>query len=288
MKHQRVVVDRYGGPEVLQVVDEDVPEPKAGEVRVRVLAAGVAMPDVMAREGIHPETPGVPYTPGWDLVGVVDRLGAGVSEFDPGQVVTAMPISGAYAGYVCLDEEELVAVPPGLDPAAAVSLVLNYITARQMLHHSAKARSGQRILIHGASGGVGTALLHLGGLLGLTMVGTCSPRGFQAVADLGGTPIDYRRDDLVQEVLRRAPGGMDAVFDPFGGTHMWHSRRVPSGRWEGRRLRHDHDPARRGAGFEAPRSSQTPFIGCRRSGCTSPGGCSSPEENESFRTASNG
>ena len=111
MRHQRIVVYQYGGPDALQLIDEDVPEPKAGEVRVRVLAAGVAMPDVMAREGIHPETPRVPYTPGWDLVGVVDALGDKVAGSNLGQVVAAMPISGAYADYVCLKVEELVPIP---------------------------------------------------------------------------------------------------------------------------------------------------------------------------------
>ena len=226
MRHQRIVVSWYGGAEALNLIEEDVPEPQAGEVRVKVLAAGVAMPDVMAREGIHPETPRVPYTPGWDLVGAVDSLGAGVSGFETGQVIAAMPISGAYAEYVCLKKDELVPIPLGLDPAEAVSLVLNYVTAYQMLHHSAKAKSGQSILIHGASGGVGTALLQLGGLLGLTMYGTCSTRGAQVVTDLGGIPVDYRRDDLAQEILRLTNEGVDAVFDPFGGAHMWQSRGV--------------------------------------------------------------
>ena len=95
MKHTRIVVTHYGGPDELRVVEEDCPEPKRGEVRVRVLAAGVALPDVMMREGIHPETPALPFTPGWDLVGVVDRLGDGVSGIVPDQIVAALPISGA-------------------------------------------------------------------------------------------------------------------------------------------------------------------------------------------------
>lgn len=224
MKHERIVISQYGGADVLQLIEEEVPEPKAGEVRVKVHAAGVAMPDVMAREGIHPETPRVPYTPGWDLVGMVDRVGRGVSGFQVGQLVAAMPISGAYAGYVCVKHEELVPIPDNLDPAESVCLLLNYVTAYQMLHHSAKARPDQSILIHGASGGVGTALLQLGRLLGLTMYGTCSSRGAAAVADLGGTPVDYHRDDLLQEIVRLSGGGVDAVFDPFGGAHMWRSR----------------------------------------------------------------
>jgi NADPH2:quinone reductase len=232
MKHTRIIVRHYGGPDSLEVLEEERPEPKVGQVRVRVLSAGVALPDIMAREGIHPETPRVPYTPGWDLVGVVDRLGAGVAGIEPGQVIAAMPISGAYAEFVCLPEGELVPVPSGLDAAEAVSLVLNYITAYQMLHRSGRVRPGQRVLIHGASGGVGTALLQLGRLAGLEMYGTCSSRGAAAVSDMGGVPIDYQHQDFVEDTLRLTGDGVDAVFDPIGGTHLWRSRKTlrPGGR----------------------------------------------------------
>ena len=102
MRHKRVVVTRYGGPEVITVNEEDVPAPKAGEVRVKVLAAGVSLPDVLAREGVHPETPRVPYTPGWDLVGTIDQPGRGVTGFEPRQTVAAMPIHGCYAQWVLI------------------------------------------------------------------------------------------------------------------------------------------------------------------------------------------
>ena len=232
MKHTRIIVTHYGGPDALRVVEEECPEPKDGEVRVRVLAAGVSLPDVMAREGIHPETPRVPFTPGWDLVGVVDRLGDGVSGIEPGQIVAAMPISGAYAEFVCLPQAELVPVPPGLDAAEAVSLVLNYITAYQMLHRSTKVKPGQRVVIHGAAGGVGSALLQLGRLAGLEMYGTCSSRGAPVVSDLDGIPIDYQHQDFVEEVHRRTSEGVDVVFDGIGGTHIWRSRKAlrPGGR----------------------------------------------------------
>ncbi len=232
MRYTRIVVTHYGGPDALQVVEDECPEPKSGEVRVRVLAAGVSLPDVMAREGIHPETPPVPFTPGWDLVGVVDRVGDGVSEVQPGQLVAAMPIHGAYAGLVCLPQDELVPVPAGLDAAEAVCLVLNYITAYQMMHRSAKVKAGQRALIHGAAGGVGTALLQLGRLAGLEMYGTCSSRGAPAVSELGGIPIDYQHQDFVTEIHRLTGDGVDVVFDPIGGAHLWHSRRAlrPGGR----------------------------------------------------------
>jgi NADPH:quinone reductase-like Zn-dependent oxidoreductase len=224
VKHMRVVVTDYGGPEKLRVVEEECPEPKRVQARVRVLAAGVCLPDIMMREGIHPETPVVPFTPGWDLVGVVDRLGEGASGLEPGQMVAALPIFGAYAEFVCLPQSELVPVPSGLDPAEAVSLVLNYVTAYQMLHRSAKVTSGQPVLIHGAAGGVGTALLQLGRLAGLEMYGTCSSRGASTVSDLGGIPIDYRQLDFVEEIRRLTGEGVDAVFDGIGGEHIWRSR----------------------------------------------------------------
>jgi NADPH2:quinone reductase len=226
MRHTRVIVTHYGGPDALQVVEEECPEPKDGEVRVRVLAASVSLPDIMAREGIHPETPSVPFTPGWDLVGVVDRLGAGVSGINPGQMVAAMPIHGGYAEFICLPQSEPIPVPSGLDAAEAVSLVLNYITAYQMLHRWVHVTAAQRALIHGAAGGVGTALLQLGRLAGLERYGTCSSRGATAVSGLGGVPIDYQHHDFVEEIHRLTGEGVDVVFDHIGGAHLWHSRKA--------------------------------------------------------------
>src|SRR5215475_3144793 len=186
MRQKRVVVTHYGGPEMITVIEEDIPTPKAGEVQVKVLAAGVSLPDVLAREGVHPETPHVPYTPGWDLVGTVDQLGEGVTGLECGQSVAAMPIHGCYAQYLCLPQHKVISVPPGLDAAEAVAVVLNYVTAYQMLHRSAKARAGQRMLIHGASGGAGSAMLQLAKLAGVERYGTCWPRGIAVVRELGG------------------------------------------------------------------------------------------------------
>ena len=188
MRHKRVVVTRYGGPEVITALEEDIPTPKVGEARVKVLAAGVGLPDVLAREGVHPETPRVPYTPGWDLVGTVDQLGEGVSGFELGQTVAAMPIHGCYAQYLCVPQRKLVPVPAGLDAAEAVTVVLNYVTAYQMLHRSAKAQPGQRMLIHGASGGVGSAMLQLAKLASVEMYGTCSAQGAAVVHELRRHP----------------------------------------------------------------------------------------------------
>lgn len=226
MKHTRIIITHYGGPDALRTVEEECPEPKRGEVRVKVLAAGVSLPDVMMREGIHPETPRVPFTPGWDLIGVVNRLGEGVSGIELNQIVAALPISGAYAEFACLPQRELVPVPSGLDPAEAVCLILNYMTAYQMLHRSAKVKPGERVLIHGAAGGVGTALLELGRVAGLEMYGTCSERTASAVSNLGGVPIDYQHQDFVKEIHCLTSEGVDVVFDSIGGTHIWRSRKA--------------------------------------------------------------
>lgn len=232
MKHARVIVTHYGGPDALRVIEDERLSPKDGEALIRVLAAGVSLPDLMMREGFHPETPQLPFTPGWDLIGIVEQLGNHVVGVRPGQLVAALPISGAYAEFVCLPQRELVPVPSGLDAAEAVSLVLNYVTAYQMLHRSAKVRAGQRVLIHGAAGGVGTALLQLGRLVGLEMYGTCSSRGASTVSDLGAIPIDYQHQDFVEEMHRLTGEGVDVVFDGIGGTHIWRSRKAlrPGGR----------------------------------------------------------
>ena len=127
MKNTRVIVGRPGGPEVLSVISESPPDPGVGEYRVRILAAGVSYADLLMREGVHPETVPSPFTPGWDLVGQVEKVGEGCSKHEPGQLVAALPVIGGYADYICLPEAELVPVPSGVDPAEAVSLVLNYV-----------------------------------------------------------------------------------------------------------------------------------------------------------------
>jgi NADPH:quinone reductase-like Zn-dependent oxidoreductase len=226
VRYTRIVVTEYGGPDVVHVIEDECPEPKRGQVRVRVLAAGVSLPDLLAREGVHPETPPVPFTPGWDLIGVVDQIGDGVSGLKLGQTVAAMPISGAYAEYVCLREHEFVPVPDGLDAAEAVCLILNYITAYQMLHRSVKLSPGQRALIHGAAGGVGSALLQLCKLAGLEMYGTCSARTASVVSELGAVPIDYKDPDFVREIHQLTGDGVDVVFESIGGRHIWESRKA--------------------------------------------------------------
>ncbi|HEY3365925.1 MAG TPA: medium chain dehydrogenase/reductase family protein [Symbiobacteriaceae bacterium] len=232
MMIRRVVITRHGGPEVLQVVQEPVPEPAPGSVRVRVLVTGVSFADILMRHGLYPGTPPLPFAPGYDIVGVVDKLGPGVAGLQPGQRVAALTVYGGYAEVICLPADRLIPVPEGVDPAEAVSLVLNYVTAYQMLHRVARVKAGDRVLIHGAAGGAGTALLQLGRLAGLTMYGTASAAKHPLVAALGGIPIDYRREDFVARVRSLSGDGVDAVFDPIGGANFWRSYRTlrPGGR----------------------------------------------------------
>lgn len=225
MKYQRVIVTRHGGPEVLQVVNEDLPEPRAGEVRVKVLAAGVSAYDLMhRRSGSLPGSPEVPYTPGEDIVGEVDMVGEGVSSFEPGQRVAGYPRGGGYAEFTCLPANDLVPATPGVDPAEAVCLVANYLTAHLLLHQTANLAKGDRVLVQGAAGGTGSALVELGKLAGMEMYGTASKHNHDLVFELGATPIDYRNEDFVKRIRSLTEDGVDAVFDPVGGARqIWRS-----------------------------------------------------------------
>src|ERR671910_3841782 len=225
-KQKQVLLTRKGGPEVLEIVEREVPEPGPGEVRVRVLATGVAFADVMMRHGLYSGVPDFPFTPGYDLVGEVEDLGPGVSGVAVGQGVAALTQVGAHAQYVALPAGELVPVPAGVDAAEAASLPVNYVTAYQMLFRVAKVKPGERILVHGAAGGVGTALLQLGGLQGLEMYGTASAGKHDLVSGLGATPIDYKAEDFVERGCALTGDRVDAVFDHIGGAHVARSFRT--------------------------------------------------------------
>src|SRR5262249_44980065 len=215
---RRVVVDHFGGPEVLSVVEDDVPEPGPGEVRVRVLAAGVSFTDSQLRAGTYLGVPNPPFTPGYELVGVVEALGPDCSRLQVGDRIGALTVWGADAECVCVLEENAVMVPYDLDPAEVLSLVFTYMTAYQVLHRTAAVERGETVLVHGAAGRVGTALLELGAAAALGMYGTCSARDFAAVEGLGAAPIDYRSEDFLARVRELTGGeGVDVVLDGLGG-----------------------------------------------------------------------
>ena len=167
--NEKVVVDRPSGPDVLKVVSEVEPVPQPNQVKVRILASGAAFGDVLLRRGIGVAASTFPVTPGYDFVGVVEALGAGSSKYAVGDQVAGLPIRGGYQRFICLPEAELIPVPQDLPPNDVVSVILNYTTAYQLLTRAARLRSGDTALIHGAAGGVGTAMLQLAQLMGIKL-----------------------------------------------------------------------------------------------------------------------
>lgn len=225
MRYRRIVISRFGGPEVLDVVEDELRDARSGEVRVQVQAAGVSWVEYMMRQNTYPGQPKPPFTPGYDIVGTVDQAGAGVTQFREGDKVAALLIHGGYSEYVFVPEQALVPVPDGLDAAEAVCLVLNYVTAYQMLHRTVPMRTGQRMLAHSAAGGVGTALLQLGRDIGLQMYGTASQSKQGLIEKLGARAIDYKNEDFVAWIRHLTGDGVDLVCDSIGGGHWLRSYR---------------------------------------------------------------
>ena len=205
---------QYGGVEELEVVDAPLPEVGRGEVRVRVLASSVNYTEALIRRHLYPQTSRLrpPFVMGYDVVGEIDQIGDGVEGFQLGDRVADLTVVGSNAAYRTLRSRHLARVPAGVDPAEAATLILSWTTAYQLLHRSARVRPGQRLLVHGAAGAVGQALLVLGRIAGLELWGTARREHAALVRDLGATAIDYQREDFT----RVLPGGFDVVFDGVG------------------------------------------------------------------------
>jgi NADPH:quinone reductase-like Zn-dependent oxidoreductase len=227
MPWQHLRISRFGGPEVLQMVEEStIPEPGPGEVRIKVLAAGTGFTDTMIRRGRYPDFKGpLPFTPGYEIVGLVEKAGAGVTAPLEGEMVADLCVVGGYAQYAIRPSRFLVPVPDGIDPAEAVCIPLAYLTAFQMLTRCRNLPPGTTILVIGASGTVGTALLDLARHLGLKAIGTCSAANMAVVEGFGAAAIDYRSGDFVSSVRQLTPGsaGVDIAFDAIGGAHFGRS-----------------------------------------------------------------
>jgi NADPH:quinone reductase-like Zn-dependent oxidoreductase len=221
-----IVMPREGGPEVLRVGRRERPIPSPNEAVVRVEAAGVSFAEVQMLKGRYFAQPKFPFVPGYDLVGTVEEVGGGVDGGLVGRRVAALTQTGSWAERVALDAAKLVPVPEGLDPAEAVAAVTNGVTAWQMIHRAAKVRPGQSVLVHGASGGVGTLLVQLARLAGAEVIGTASAPKHDYVRALGAVPIDYRNEYVPQRVREISPGGVDAVFDHVGGSGLADSWRM--------------------------------------------------------------
>ncbi len=215
-----VVLPGVVEPSGLQVRTRPLAAPGAGQVVVAVEASGVSMAEQSMRRNRYPGQPKFPFVPGYDLVGTVLSTGAGVDPTLVGHRVAALTKTGGWASHAVLTAADLVPVPAGLDPAQAETVVVNGITAWQMLHRTARVQPGQTILVHGANGGVGTTLVQLARHAGVRVIGTASPRHHEALRELGVLPVDYADPDLAARVRELAPDGVDAAFDHIGGESL--------------------------------------------------------------------
>jgi NADPH:quinone reductase-like Zn-dependent oxidoreductase len=220
MKYKSVVATQRGGPEVIQIEENELRLPVEGQARVRVLATAVCQDDLAIRAGNRPFLKKTPFVPGYSFIGTIDAIGAGVKDVKVGDRVAALTKYGSHSEVIYWNAHELVHVPESLDPAEAVVLILNYLVAYQILYRVAQVKAGDKALIVGASGGVGTAFLQLGKLAGLKMYGLASPSKHKALSEYGAIPIDYHRQDIVGKIRRAEPNGLDFVFNGMGEEYF--------------------------------------------------------------------
>ncbi|MEV8510601.1 medium chain dehydrogenase/reductase family protein [Actinoplanes sp. NPDC051475] len=203
-------------PEGLEIRNRPIPAPGPGQALVRVEATGVSFAEQQMRRGRYYDQPAYPFVPGYDLVGTVAEIGQGVDPALRGRRVAALTKVGGWTTHAVLDAADLVPVPAGVRAADAETVVVNGITAWQMLHRHAKVRAGQTVLVLGANGGVGSTLVQLARMAGARVLGSASPRHHEALRSAGVIPVDYR-GDVTAQVRAVAPDGVDAVFDHVGG-----------------------------------------------------------------------
>ena len=214
MTNKKAIITRFGGPDVIRTIEENIPEPQAGEVRISIEAAAVNTTDAVIRKGIYPPLKDkLPLTLGYSFVGKVDKIGKNVSKIRVGQRVAGLPQTGSYATYLCLPADKIYTIPEQVASAEAASLVLPGMTAYQMLAHFKSLNMGDKVLIHGGSGAVGNMLLQLGSLMGLQMTATASTKKLDTITQYGAQAIDYTAERYYDQLKKVAGDGFDAVFD---------------------------------------------------------------------------
>lgn len=218
--YRAVMLTKTGGPEVLQVVQLPVERPGPGQLLVRVRAAGVGSTDLIMLTGGYRFAPKIPFVPGYEIAGVVEEIGPGVTGVEVGQRVAALTVYGGFAELIVREAEHFLPIPDGISNIDAAAVILNYGTAWQMIHRVAQVRSGQTALVTGAAGGVGTAALQLLKLAGVKTYGAASAPKHDTVRSLGATPIDYRAGRIDSLTRALEPGGVDYAFDAVGGANI--------------------------------------------------------------------
>jgi synaptic vesicle membrane protein VAT-1 len=232
MRH--MVIPRYGVPDVFELREAPDPLPAAGEVRIRVRAAGINFADILARLGLYPDAPKLPMVVGYEVAGIIDAAGPGVTGIAEGDRVIAMTRFGGYADAVVVPAGQVFAMPAGLNDAEGAAVPVNYLTAALALYRLAALQAGETVLVHNAGGGVGIAATQLALLRRATVIGTASTMKHAALRSFGVEhALDYRSVDVVAEVRKLTRGrGVDVVLDPLGGRSFGDSYRLlaPLGR----------------------------------------------------------
>ena len=217
-------VHQFGGPEVLKLEEIPTPKPEAGQVLVRIRAAGVNPYDTYMRNGTYAIKPPLPYTPGSDAAGTIDAIGSGVKKVKPGdRVYTAQTVTGAYSEYAVALEDQVHRLPQNTSFEQGAGIWVPYGTAYHALHHFAKARAGEAILVHGASGGVGTAALQIARAIGLTVFGTAgTDKGLELVRREGAhQTFNHRKAGYHEEILKATGGrGVDVILEMLANVNL--------------------------------------------------------------------
>lgn len=214
-------IPKHGTPDVLEVRETEDPKPKPGELRIRVKAAGLNFAETSARQGIYPAAPKPPCIVGYEGAGVVDELGEGTKGPAPGTRVLFISHFGAHSDTVCVPPHQLAVIPDAMSFQQAAAIPVNYLTAYHMVHVVRRIAAGDKVLVHAAAGGVGTAVLQMCRAMdGVTTFGTASARKHDYVRSQGCThPIDYHTQDYVEVVRELTKGdGVDLVCDALGGA----------------------------------------------------------------------
>lgn len=219
MSYKSILVTRRGTG-AAQIVSKPLREPTVDEARCRILASPVAQDDIAVQAGSRPALPKLPFVPGYSFIGVVEAVGADVADVDIGERVAGLTNFDSHAEYIYWPANQLVHVPEGLDAAETAPLILNYLVAYQVLHRVAQVKAGDKVLIIGASGGCGTAVLQLGQVAGLDKYGLASTSKHHILREYGATPIDYRTQDFVEVIKRAEPDGIDFVFNGMGADYF--------------------------------------------------------------------
>ena len=225
MKH--VEIAAHGGPDALVLRERPDPKPGPGEVRVRVKAVGVNFADILMRMGLYPGAPKPPFTPGYEAAGVVEECGPGVMAWRPGERVVVPTDYGGYSDALVAPAGEIFRIPDGKTFEAAAALTVNYLTAYEALVVQGNLQEGQRVLVHGAAGGVGIAALQVCRIYGAQVFGTASASKHELARAQGcSRPIDYRKEDFEKVIARELKGkGVHLALDPVGGASFKKSYR---------------------------------------------------------------